>query len=471
MRQLTQPFRTVWFRRMIGLAVIVLPACLLFGAVESANSQVRSLLWMGIIFQCVATLLAIFAGGHYSDLASWPVIMLYGIALSWLTLGGVGVQPRARMLAQGLLLCVPVWLFLLMCLQQSGALALRRGRVLADRLTRRRKWPADRMRIREMPEVLALRDALTIDASPVFPLLVHHSLEARVAGLAALEYRTSWRPGQPQYLLGLVRNAADPEIKAEGLLALACVDDRTVLEPMAEYLWDESPLVRQAAAEALLWTTDLRWPWIRMAIRQGLAHPVGENDGPVIHEGQVLSAEVVADLTAWTAEKGTLAQRSAQTLALHYAQVLSMGEDASVVQTLQEQLSDPHTPAVWRLEIARLLSQFFTLTPEVARSMLATSNPAPLRLLAIETMMGKGHDSEAIAALIDLARLPNRELALAAAEIVQRRLGEDMGLPRGQRVPPVHSRQAAEIVRNVQMWADRQDGRVSGVGARSHDEY
>jgi hypothetical protein len=423
---------------------------------------------MGVLFQSLATVLALFGRGNLTDPASWPIIMLYAVALSWLLFGGYGVPLAVRQVSQGLLLCVPLWLFALMCLKHSGALALRRGRVLADRLTRRRHWPADLMQIREMPEVQALRDALTIDASPVFPLLTHHHLQARIAGLAALEFRTSWRPGQPQYILGLLQHAVEPEIKAESLLTLACVEDRSVLEPMTECLWDESPLVRQAAIDALLWTTELRWPWIRMAIRHALAHPRGQDDGPVLQEGQTLGPEVVVDLTAWTAEKGLLAQRSALTLAVHYGRVLSQNNDIAVVTTLREQLSDPHSPAIWRIEVARLLVQFQELTPEVARSLLDSANPAPLRLLAIETLLAKGNNSEAIAALTVLARLPNREMALAAAELVQRRLGVDLGLTRGQSLPPVHSRQAAEIVRNVQAWADRQDGRVP---VRTYEDY
>jgi hypothetical protein len=58
-----------------------------------------------------------------------------------------------------------------------------------------------------------------------------------------------------------------------------------------------------------------------------------------------------------------------------------------------------------------------------------------------------------VVALRDLARLPNREIALATADVVQRRLGVDLGLGLGQPLPPVHSRQAAEIVRRVMAWA------------------
>ncbi len=66
--------------------------------------------------------------------------------------------------------------------------------------------------------------------------------------------------------------------------------------------------------------------------------------------------------------------------------------------------------------------------------------------------------SEALAALHDLARLPNREIALATAEVVQRCVGIDMGLALGEPSPPLHSRQAAEVTRRVMSWAFGQDG-------------
>ena len=55
--------------------------------------------------------------------------------------------------------------------------------------------------------------------------------------------------------------------------------------------------------------------------------------------------------------------------------------------------------------------------------------------------------------LKDLARLPNREIALATADVVQRRLGVDLGMGIGQPLPPVQTRQAAEIARRVTQWA------------------
>ena len=64
---------------------------------------------------------------------------------------------------------------------------------------------------------------------------------------------------------------------------------------------------------------------------------------------------------------------------------------------------------------------------------------------------------DALQASYDVARLPNREIALATADVVQRRLGVDLGLPPDQPLPPAHSRLASEVARRVLLWATHQD--------------
>ena len=69
-----------------------------------------------------------------------------------------------------------------------------------------------------------------------------------------------------------------------------------------------------------------------------------------------------------------------------------------------------------------------------------------------------------------VARLPNREIALGIAQVVQRRLGLDLGLPRDQPLPPLHSRQAAEVARRVLVWAAHQDAAAGQTSAVRGDE-
>jgi hypothetical protein len=93
--------------------------------------------------------------------------------------------------------------------------------------------------------------------------------------------------------------------------------------------------------------------------------------------------------------------------------------------------------------------------------LLDPANPASLRLIAVEALLNEKHDAqvpaEALAALRDLARLPNREIALATADLVQKHLGVDVGLPPGKPLPPLHSRHAAEVTRQVMTWAAMHD--------------
>ena len=147
-------------------------------------------------------------------------------------------------------------------------------------------------------------------------------------------------------------------MRAAAITALGSLEDRHLLEMMAEFLRDTHAEVRKAAAEALLWDSERRWTWIRFAVRRLLADPIFYDDGPLAQESQVLCPEAVWDLTAWCAEKGLLSARSALTLAAHYNRALSERPDANLVQTLRQQLANPQTPAVLRLELGKLMQQY-----------------------------------------------------------------------------------------------------------------
>ncbi len=198
-----------------------------------------------------------------------------------------------------------------------------------------------------------------------------------------------------------------------------------------------------------------------MAVRRILADPLFLTDGPLIHDGQLMSPDAVNDLTAWCAEKGALSSRAALTLGVHYNRALSESPDDTLVNELRKQLADPHCPAGLRLELGRVLQFHQELDRPLLESLLNPSTPAPLRLIASETILTQQADgpcrANAIATLRDLARLPNREIALSTADVVQRRLGIDLGLGLGQPLPPVHSRQAAEITRRAMGWASQLD--------------
>lgn len=102
-------------------------------------------------------------------------------------------------------------------------------------------------------------------------MLTNTKPAVRVAVLAALEFRSSWRTGQPQLVLQLAQRAPEPEVRASALNALGNIDDRMLLESLAELMRDPSSLVRQTATEALLWNTDQRWHWLRDPVHHALA--------------------------------------------------------------------------------------------------------------------------------------------------------------------------------------------------------
>ena len=108
------------------------------------------------------------------------------------------------------------------------------------------------------------------------------------------------------------------------------------------------------------------------------------------------------------------------------------------------------------MELARLLHGHNQLDRPLLQKLLDPANPAPLRLIAVEALLAEDTRSlEAVAALRELARLPNREIALATADVLQTRLKVEVGLVAGQPLPPVHSRQATEISRRVRSWASQ----------------
>jgi HEAT repeat protein len=418
------------------------------------------MLWMGTAFQVGVCSLYLVNIRLRRQTFTPALIACYLTALAWIW-WGAHQEDWYNNMTKALLLIVPLLGFAQQTLTESGAPAIRRARVLSNRLARRKEWPSDLAACRSLPEVKALRAAVAMDAAPALVLLDHPRPEVRVAALAALEFRKDWRPGQAELVLQVAQRAEQPAIRAAAVTALGNLEDRILVETVAQFLHDASWEVRRAAIEALLWDTEKHWGWIRFAVRRILADPLFLTDGPLLHEGELLTPEAVSDLTAWCAEKGSLATRAAVTLGAHYNRALNERPDETLARSLRHQLGNFQTPAALRLELGRLLQSHQELDFPLLEKLLNPSNPAPLRLIASEAMLsehGEGPGrAAAMAALRDLARLPNREIALATADVIQRRLGVDLGLGLGQPLPPIHSRQAAEITRRVMMWATQFD--------------
>jgi len=443
------------------LTVLLLPTGLLLLASLRSPDSSNLLLWLGTAFQAIVCVLSLLHRSNWRQPLGSSIIALYLIALGWLWFCD-GHDDWYTHLAKAVLLVVPLTVFAQQNLIESGAPAIRRARKLADRIANRKEWPADLAACRALPEVKAFRAALSINAAPALALLQHPRIEVRVAALTGLEFRRDWAPGQAEFVLQTAQRAEQPAVRAAAVLALAYVDDRSLVEAVAQFLHDPSVEVRRAATEALFWDTEHRWNWVRYAVRRALADPLYQNDGALCHSGELLTVEAVNDLMGWCAEKGVLSQRAAMTLAAHYSRALNEQPDSTLLALLRQQLTDWQTPALLRIELGRLLQHHQELDPELLEKMLEASNPAPLRLIAVETLLTDPAEqgpvrSTAIATLRDLARLPNREIALAAADVIQRRLGVDLGLGLGQPLPAIHTRQAAEVTRRVMFWAAQND--------------
>jgi hypothetical protein len=439
--------------RILETVLLLLPAGLIVGAALRQGDNATLLLWIGSGFQVLVCLLNFISRHNRRESIGPSVITLYVIALGWLWIGTRGSTDWYPPLAQAILLVMPLTVFALQILTDSGAPAIRRAQALASALANRRDWPSELAACRTLPEVKALREALHVNATPALALLRNKRTEVRIAALAALEFRQNWYGDQPQLVLQVAMRAEEPPVRAAAITALGNVHDREVVEALAEFLRDPSWEVRRAATEALLWDTQHRWGWIRNAVRRALGDSACQEDGPLACDGQPLTPDAVADLTAWASEKGMVGTRAALTLGAHYNRVLSEGASLEVLDQLRSQLSDPHAPPPLRIELVRLLQANGELTLGLLEHLLDPANPAPLRLTAVEALLAKGEHIGALAALHDLARLPNREIALATAALVQRRLGVDMGLSANDPLPPIHSRQAAEVTRRVLCWA------------------
>jgi len=454
----------LWPLSVVGRALILLvPAAILLLGVTRTTGNSQIMLALGASFQGVVCVLAFLSGRNWRSPVAPSLISLYLIALGWLWLGASHLNDWYHHLAQSVLLIVPLSVFAFQTLTNSGAPAIRRAAVLAQNLARRKDLPADLSTCRNLPEVKGLREALHLDATPVLNLLGHARLPVRVAALAALEFRKNWRRGQPELVLQVAQKAQEPVLRVAAMNALANLDDRILVEAVANFLHDPCLEVRRAATEALLWSCEQRWSWIRLAVRNSLAEPAFQDDGALQCNGQPLTSEAVNDLHSWAAEKGILGIRAAQTLGVHYSRVLHEQPDDGLIAELQQELANPHAPALLRLELARNLRECGCLDNTLQEKLLDPANPALLRLQAAEALLNGTPHPQAVATLYDVARLPNREIALATAAVVQRSLNVDLGLPSDQPIPPVNSRQAAEVTRRVMLWATQPENEAVGA--------
>jgi len=233
--------------------------------------------------------------------------------------------------------------------------------------------------------------------------------------------------------------------------------------------------VRRAACQNLFTKAegrnrDRRWPWMRNAIRHALSSTILSDAVPLLQEGQLLSDEAVSDFVGWVADRGILGVRAASTLAMHFSRLLREDPE-STSRELIKLVEDPHSPAILRIQLARLLSTQYKGDLKLMEKLLFAGNPVPLRQMAAETLLIRtGRHPEALNTLREIAKLGNREIALDTARIVQQCLNIDLGLAVGQTIPHPGSPRAADITRKLLQWAMQSEPSQNAVdlgGTRS----
>lgn len=437
--------------------MLLVPVLLLALAAVRAGAGTNStaILWLATSLQIGLSLFCMRDNRVRNSPFGSTVLMMYILAVAGLSLGQwlAGQHDWYSRFAQGLLLVVGTLFFARFVIAESGLRERHQACALALAMADRTDWPEDLGHCRDLPEVKAFREKVSGDTGPAFSLLVNSRPQARLVGLTALEGKTDWRRGQAEMVAEVLRRAQEPEVRALAIRILAPLASRKMVESLARYLSDSHVEVRRAALEILRSRAEERWPWIRDRVREALSQLGQQGDGPLVPERAVLPPEAIKDLKSWVAEKGILTFRATVTLVAHYERLLMEQRDEKLIQELRRQLLDAHTPAILRIELAELLQGRQLLDRATHEKLLDPLNSAPLRVMAADALLGGGMHAGATTALRDVARMPNRDIALATADVVQRRLGVDLGLTIGQALPSVTSRQAADITRKVMTWA------------------
>lgn len=438
--------------RALSLGLLVLPTALL-GLLAARHESVSVAAGAGV--QLLFALVFLRVHPVWRPPVSTSVVTLYLIALAWAWVPLRGAPDWLASLAQGTLLLGAVLLFAVHDLTRTGAEPLRRANKWGRRIITRSDWPVQVADCRLVPEAVALRSAVREEPGPALALLSDPRPQVQAAALGALEYRSRWRPGEAELVLRVAQKSPEAGVRAAAAYALAGVDTLDLIEGLAGFLRDPAVEVRRAAAEALLWDGERRWPLARDAVRAAMIDPRLANDGPLFDGAVRLPAAAVCDLTVWAAEAPPLSSRAILTLVEQYHAGLSDAGRPELGSELVAVMLAPETPPGLRVELAALLRDHHLLTADVLDRLTNLDQPGPLRLFAAEVMLRSNpNDPDGIDVLRGLARQPNREMAINVAGILQNVLGLELGLPPTGELPVPTSKLASDIARRVLAWAN-----------------
>src|SRR5437867_1327677 len=117
--------------------LLVPSALLLIASLRHGGAGTEShMLWLGTAFQAAVCFLTFFSRRSWNQPVGPSVVTLYIIALAWLWFGDQSADWFTH-LAKAILLVFPLTVFGYQTLNESGAPALRRAQMLAERLAAR----------------------------------------------------------------------------------------------------------------------------------------------------------------------------------------------------------------------------------------------------------------------------------------------------------------------------------------------
>lgn len=459
MRSRSSPTHRTLASRALHCVVLLAPSA----ALALAAARLQST-YLGIAAAAALAPAIVFVNARaaWRPPVSSAVAILYIAAMAMVWLASRGTADPVLAIVRGMLLLASAALIATHDLFRTGAEPRRRARKCCAQLQARTHWPAELAEIRNLQEVYALQDAARIEPGPVFDLLRDPRAEVRMAAFAAFIGRDAWRPREASALLDIARKTPEPKVRVMAMAALSGIDDAMITRGLTDFYRDDSVEVRAAAAWATVNDGGLRWGLARDSVRAFLADP-RTADAALPGVAGCLPVVAVCDLTSWSAEPEPLGPRCVRTLIDHYSYLLQTTADYDLITDLTNQVLDPATATVLRVELAALLRNLGLLTPELLDRMSNADQPGAVRLLAAEALLtADPQHPDGLDVLRGLGRQPNRDMALSIAAILQNRLGYDFGLPPEGLNP--NTKAAGEVAKKVMAWAvargggDRQAG-------------
>lgn len=437
----------------LGAAAVLLlgPAWLLAVDAGRHDGLGRAIALGVSITLAVEGLFLIFRYGSQRVGSSLFTIAFYAMTALVLRLNSPDLKSPATHAMLGGVLLVPVAMFVRRELAATGSNS-RHIKLLISQLLARRVWPEKFDEYRSCPLIKALREAVRENAGPALPLLAHDDVRMQMAILTALEFHTGWGDGQAEVVLQRAISTNQPAVRAAALLALANVTRSRHVQSLLPFLTAPSLEVRNAATIAVLWDAPNRWADVRGQIRAALAAPHAAKDGPLPCSG-MLPPAALDDLVNWAVEAGPVGKRSTLTLVRHCKKAIQEDGSPQAIARVTRLVDNSKVPAAIRVELAHRLQSADVFPPDLGQRLIGPAHPTMLRVLAAGAVLHDHFDPSAVEVLREAAQQPNREITLAAANLIQKYLGVDLGLAVGGALPAVNSREAAEIARRVQKWA------------------